>query len=201
MQRRAWGAGKLGTEMRKRNSTDQKNRITLIASFDSHCIFTEQTPPAELSAEGRSCITAKQCPFFLLDVDEKTTWTDVRKNCLPEEHPGGFARDDPGHGMRHATMYLKQLSSYGCLSWEASLETKANQPDGVTVSTTVVFVTDSGGDEDKMIYIARDASTPTLFFWWCALPSLLHLYHCIVKRSDIRRQFVRDRYTPRRTLG
>ena len=59
---------------------------------------------------------------------------------------------------------------------------KANQPDGVTVSTTVVFITDSGGDGDTTKHIARDASTPTLFLLF-ALPCPLHLHHCIVKRS------------------
>ena len=43
----------------------KKNRITLTASFDSHCIFTEETPPTRLSAEGRSCITSKQWPRIL----------------------------------------------------------------------------------------------------------------------------------------
>ena len=54
-----------GLVMRKRNSTDQKNRITLIASFDSHCIFKDESPPTRLSAEGRSCKTAKHCPRVL----------------------------------------------------------------------------------------------------------------------------------------
>ena len=53
----------------------------------------------------------------------------------------------------------------------------------MTVSTTVVFVTDSGGDEHKMKHIARDASTPNLFLLLFALPCLLQMYHCIVKRS------------------
>ena len=72
LQRRAWRAGRLGTEMRQRNSTDPKNRITLLASFDSHCIFTEETPPRRLSAEGRSCITSKRCPCILC-------WTSTRR--------------------------------------------------------------------------------------------------------------------------
>ena len=52
----------------------------------------------------------------------------------------------------------------------------------MTVSTFVVFVPDSGGDEDKMKHIARDASTPNLFLLLFALPGSLHMHHCIVKR-------------------
>ena len=92
---------------------------------------------------------------ILLDVDKKTTWTDVRKNVCQESTLADL------HETIHA-MYVKQLSSYGRPSWVGSL---ANQPDGVKVSTTVVFATDSGGDEDKMKHIARDASTPNLFFF------------------------------------
>ena len=62
---------------------------------------------------------------------------------------------------------------------ETLAKEKENQPDGVTVSSTVVFVTDSGGDEDKMKHIASDASTPNVFLLLFALPCLLHLYHCI----------------------
>ena len=54
--------------------------------------------------------------------------------------------------------------------------------DGVTVSATVV-VTDSGGDEDKMKHVAREASTPNFSLLFFALLWLLHLHHCIVKRS------------------
>ena len=72
LQRRACQAGRLGAEMRRRNFTDQKNRITMIASFNSHCIFTEETPPTRLSAGGRGCITAKQCPCILC-------WTSTRR--------------------------------------------------------------------------------------------------------------------------
>ena len=68
---------------------------------------------------------------------------------------------------------------------ETLAKQKANQPDGVTVSTTVLFVTDSGGDEDATKHIARDASTPNvlLLLLLFALPCLLHFYHSIVKRS------------------
>ena len=118
---------------------------------------------------------------------EKTTWTDVRKNVCQKSTLAYLHETIHGTACGMYAMYLKQLSSYGCPSWEASLETlakqKANQPDGVTVSTTVVFVTDSGGDEDKMKHIARDASTLNVFLLLSALPCLLHLYHCIVKRS------------------
>ena len=67
---------------------------------------------------------------------------------------------------------------------ETLAKQKANQPDGVTVSTIVVFVTDSGGDEDTLKHIA--ASTHNLLLLMLllvALPCLLHVHHCIVKRS------------------
>ena len=73
----------------------KRNRITWIASFDSHCIFTEETPPTQLSAEGRSCKTAKQCPCIL-------RWTSTRRQRgLTCTACGMYA------------MYLKQISSYG----------------------------------------------------------------------------------------
>ena len=72
LQLRAWRAGRLGTEMRKRNKTERKNRVTLIASFDSHCIFTQETPPTQLSAGRRNCKTAKQGPCIL-------SWTSTRR--------------------------------------------------------------------------------------------------------------------------
>ena len=94
-------------------------------------------------------------------------------------------------------MYVKQLSLYGGPSSEACLETlakqKANQPDGVTVSTTVVFVTDSGGEVDKMKHIARDAGTPNLFFVVVCLgvfTALVPLHRGTL--ADVRRLFVRD---------
>ena len=57
---------------------------------------------------------------------------------------------------------------------ETLAKQKANQPDGVTVSTTVEFVTDSGGDEDTTKHTARDASTPKVFLLLLALPCPLH---------------------------
>ena len=125
--------------------------------------------------------------YIVLDADKKTTWTDVRKNVSQKSNLADLHETIHGTACGMYTMYLKQLSSYGCLSWEASLETlaklKANQPDGVTVSTTVVFVTDSGGDEDKMKHIAWDARANNLFLLLLALPCSLHLYHCIATRS------------------
>ena len=138
--------------------------------------------PTQLSAEGRSCITAKQCPCILC-------WTSTRRRrgltCARMSASRASWRICTRRCGMYA-MYLKQLSSYNCPSWEASLDTfakkQANQPDGLTVSTTEVFVTDSGGDEDKMKHVARAASTPNLFLLF-ALTCSLHLYHCIVKRS------------------
>ena len=125
--------------------------------------------------------------YIVLDVDKKTTRTDVRKNVRQKSTLADLHETIHGTACGMYAMYLKQLSSYGCPSWEKSLETlakqTANQPDGVTVSTTVVFVPDSGGDEDKMKHIARGASTPNLFLLFSATPCLLHLYHCSVKRS------------------
>ena len=200
MQWCAWRAGRLGTEMRQRNSTDQKNRITLIASFDSHCIFTEGTPPTQLSVEGRSCITAKQCPCVLC-------WTSTRRRrgltcarmSARREHPGGFARDDPP--ARHAACTPCICSSFNrtvAPSWEASLETllkqKANQPDGVTVSTTVVFVTGfwCGRGQDET-HRQGDAGTPQFVFvvvCFAVFTALVPLHRETL--ADIRRQFVRD---------
>ena len=125
--------------------------------------------------------------YIVLDVDKKTTRTDVRKNVRQKSTLADLHETIHGTACGMYAMYLKQLSSYGCPSWEKSLETlakqTANQPDGVTVSTTVVFVPDSGGDEDKMKHIARGASTPNLFLLFSATPCLLHVYHCSVKRS------------------
>ena len=135
--------------------------------------------------------------YIVLDVDKKTTWTDVRKNVCQKSTLADLHETIHGTACGMYAMYLKQLSSCGCPSWEASLETltkqKANQPDGVTVSTTVVVVTDSGGDEDTMKHIARDASTPNVSVLLFALPCLLLLYQCIVKRLlTFADNFVRD---------
>ena len=59
--------------------------------------------------------------------DKKTTWIDVRKNVCQKSILADL------HGTIHGTacgmyaIYTKQLSSYGCLSWEESLETLAKQ--------------------------------------------------------------------------
>ena len=107
-------------------------------------------------------------------------WTDVRKNVCQESTLADLHEAIHGTAFGLYATDVKQLSSYGRPSW---VESSANQPDGVTVWTTVVFVTDSGGDEDYMKHIARDASTPNLFLWLFALLCLLHLYRCIVRRS------------------
>ena len=90
--------------------------------------------------------------YFVLDVNKNTTWIDVRKGVMQESTLADVHETNHGTVCGMYAMYLKQLSSYGS-SWEGSLETltqSANQLDGVTVSTTVVFVTDSGGEEDKL---------------------------------------------------
>ena len=87
---------------------------------------------------------------------------------------------------------------------ETLAKQKANQPDGVTVSTTVLFVTDSGGDEDTTKHIARDASTPNvlLLFLLFALPCLLHLLPLHRETlAGVRGPFVRDLVLKDGTLG
>ena len=57
--------------------------------------------------------------YMVLDVNKKTTRTDVcQKSTLADLH-------ETIHGTACGmyAMYVKQLSSYGCPSWEASLET------------------------------------------------------------------------------
>ena len=173
LQRHAWRAGRLGTVMRKRNSKDQKDRNTLIAFFVSNCIFTE-----EISRRTKLHNCETMSMYIVLDVDKKTTWTDVRKNACQKSTLADLHETIHGTACGMYAMCLKQLSSYGCPSWEASLETlakqKASEPDGVTVSTTGVFVPDSGGDEDKMRpHIAGDASTPNLVLF-----CFLRRVHC-----------------------
>ena len=135
--------------------------------------------------------------YIVLDVDKKTTWTDVRKNVCHKSTLADWHETIHGTACGMYAMYLKQFSSHGCLSWEASVETlakqRANQPDGVAVSTTVVFVTDSGGDQDKMKNIARDAGTPNSFFvvvCFAVFTALAPLQ--LETLADVRRQFVRD---------
>ena len=107
---------------------------------------------------------------IVLDVEKNTTWTDVRKHVMQKSGLADLHETNQGTACGTYAMYLKQLSSYGCLLQ------KANQPDGVAVSTNVVFVTDSGGDDP-----AKEASTPHFFLSLSVLPCLLHLYFSIVK--------------------
>ena len=125
--------------------------------------------------------------YIVLHVDNKTTWTDVRRNVCQKSTLADLHETIHGTACGMYAMYLKQLSSYGCLSWEASVEAlaqqKANQPDGLAVSTSVVFVKDSDQDEDKTKHIARDASTPDVFLLLLlALPCSLHLYQVSAER-------------------
>ena len=128
-------------------------------------------------------------------VVEKLTWTDVREKLCQKGTLADLHETIYGTACGTDAMYLKQLSSYRCLALEESLDTlkkqRANQMWVVSVSTTVVFVTDSGGDEDKIKHIARDASTTNLFLLF-AFPFSLHLHHCIGKRSLTFTDFVRD---------
>ena len=173
MQRRAWRAERLGTEMRKRNSTDQTNRLTLIASFDSHCIFT----PTQLSAEERSCITAKQCPCFWC-------WTSTRRRrgltCARMSGRRAPWRICTRRATaRHAACtpceaaFIARLPFLGGVFGNAR-ETESESTRWRDSFDHRVFVTDSGGHEAKMKHIARDASTPSLFLLLFALPCLLH---------------------------
>ena len=110
--------------MRKRRSTDQKNRVTLIASFDSHCIFTVETPPTRLSIEERSCVNCEtMSTYVVLDVDKKTTWADVCKNVCQKSTLADLHETIHGTACGMYAMYLKQLSSYPCPSGEELLET------------------------------------------------------------------------------
>ena len=141
--------------MRKRNSKDQKNRITLIGVF-RFALHLHRGDSTNTIVNRRTKLQncERMSMHYVLNVDKKTTRTDVRQNVCQKSTLADWHETIHGTTCSMYAMYLKQLSSYGNPSWEASLETlakqKANQPDGVTVSTTVVCVTDSGGDEDKM---------------------------------------------------
>ena len=186
MQRRAWRAGRLGTEMRKRlHRPKESNHIDRVFRFALH-LHRGGSTNTIVSGKTKLHYCETMSMYIVLDVDKKMTWTDERKNICPKSSLADLHETIHGTACGMYAMYLKQFSSYGCPSWLAFLETlakqQANQTDGVTVSTTVEFVTDSGGDQDKMLHIARDVSTHNVFLLLCASPCLLH----------VRRLFVRD---------
>ena len=82
-----------------------------------------------------------------MDVDKQTTWIAVRKQVMQKSTLADLHETTHGTACGMYAMYLTQLSSC-CFSRATSLETltqqRANQTDGVTVSTAVVFDTDSG---------------------------------------------------------
>ena len=83
-----------------------------IASFDSHCIFTEETFSRRTKLH--NCDTTSM--YIVLDVDMKTTWTDVRKNVCQKSTLTDLHETIHGTACGMYAMCLKQLSSYGCPS-------------------------------------------------------------------------------------
>ena len=107
--------------------------------------------------------------------------------CCDIEGVGDLLQVEGGGGNATYALYAKQIQSMGCPFWKRNLATQVAgarlQALSIIVSITVMFGTDSGGDEDKtkkMVAAAceDDASTFTL-----GGACLLHQYHLMVQRS------------------
>ena len=113
----------------------------------------------------------------MLEVDKNTMWTDVRRHVMQKSILADLHQKNHGSACGMFAMYLEQLSSYGCLSGEGSERESTRWRDSRCGRHGF------RRDEDKMKHHAKEASTPTFFVLFFALPCLLHLCHCIVKRS------------------